>query len=112
MLDPKLIRSDPNAVAEQLKKRGYDLDVSVIELLEKNRKDCQIRTEQFQSERNSKSKMIGKAKASGEDIQPLLDEVAGLGESLDLSRLNLMTYRKKWIQFYGHCQIFLMKVFL
>jgi len=89
MLDPKLIRSDPNAVAEQLKKRGYDLDVSSIELLEKNRKDCQIRTEQFQSERNNRSKMIGKAKAAGEDIQPLLDAVAGLGESLDLAKKEL-----------------------
>ena len=95
MLDPKLIRSDLNAVAEQLKKRGYDLDVSVIELLEKNRKDCQIRTEQFQSERNSKSKMIGKAKASGEDIQPLLDDVAGLGESLNLAKVELEDVQKQ-----------------
>ena len=89
MLDPKLIRSDLNAVAEQLKKRGYDLDVSSIELLEKNRRDCQIRTEQFQNERNQRSKMIGKAKAAGEDIQPLLDAVAGLGESLDLAKKEL-----------------------
>jgi len=95
MLDPKLIRSDLNTVAEQLKKRGYELDVSVIELLEKNRKDCQIRTEQFQSERNSKSKMIGKAKASGEDIQPLLDEVSGLGESLDLAKAELDDVQKQ-----------------
>lgn len=89
MLDPKLIRSDPNGVAEQLKKRGYELDVALIELLEKNRKDCQIRTEQFQNERNSKSKMIGKAKAAGEDIQPLLDEVSGLGEALDQAKAEL-----------------------
>ena len=89
MLDPKLIRSDLNAVAEQLKKRGYDLNISAIEILEKNRKECQVRTEQFQSERNSRSKMIGKAKAAGEDIQPLLDTVAGLGESLDLAKKEL-----------------------
>ena len=95
MLDPKLIRSDLNAVAEQLKKRGYDLDVSLIELLEKNRKECQIRTEQFQSERNSKSKMIGKAKAAGEDIQPLLDAVAGLGESLNLAKVELEDVQKQ-----------------
>ena len=95
MLDPKLIRSDLNAVAKQLKKRGYDLDVSLIELLEKNRKECQIRTEQFQSERNSKSKMIGKAKAAGEDIQPLLDAVAGLGESLNLAKVELEDVQKQ-----------------
>lgn len=89
MLDPKLIRSDPHGVAEQLKKRGYELDVALLERLEKNRKDCQIRTEQFQNERNSKSKMIGKAKAAGEDIQPLLDEVSGLGEALNLAKVEL-----------------------
>ncbi|MCW8923712.1 MAG: serine--tRNA ligase [Gammaproteobacteria bacterium] len=89
MLDPKLIRTDLNVVAEQLKKRGYELNISAIEILEKNRKECQIRTEQFQNERNQRSKMIGKAKAAGEDIQPLLDTVAGLGESLDLAKKEL-----------------------
>ena len=95
MLDPKLIRSDLNAVAEQLKTRGYELDVAVIEALEKKRKDCQIQTEQLQSERNTKSKMIGKAKASGEDIQPLLDAVAGLGTSLDQAKAELDDVQKQ-----------------
>jgi seryl-tRNA synthetase len=89
MLDPKLIRSDISAVAAQLKRRGYDLDVSAIENLEVKRKQCQVYTEQLQSERNTKSKSIGKAKAAGEDIQPLLDEVAGLGESLDKAKAEL-----------------------
>ena len=89
MLDPKLIRSDISAVAAQLKRRGYDLDVSAIENLEVKRKEYQVHTEQLQSERNTKSKSIGKAKAAGEDIQPLLDEVAGLGESLDNAKAEL-----------------------
>jgi len=89
MLDPKLIRSDISAVAAQLKRRGYDLDVPAIENLEVKRKECQVHTEQLQSERNARSKSIGKAKAAGEDIQPLLDEVAGLGESLDNAKAEL-----------------------
>ena len=89
MLDPKLIRTDIAAVAAQLKRRGYDLDVADIESLEVKRKECQVKTEQLQSERNSKSKSIGKAKAAGEDIQPLLDEVAGLGASLDKAKAEL-----------------------
>jgi seryl-tRNA synthetase len=89
MLDPKLIRSDISAVAGQLKRRGYDLDVSAIENLEVKRKEYQVHTEQLQSERNTRSKSIGKAKAAGEDIQPLLDEVAGLGESLDKAKAEL-----------------------
>jgi seryl-tRNA synthetase len=63
--------------------------VSAIENLEVKRKECQVRTEQLQSERNTKSKSIGKAKAAGGDIQPLLDEVAGLGEALDKAKAEL-----------------------
>ena len=89
MLDPKLIRSDLNAVAEQLKKRNFELDVTTLEGLENRRKACQVETEKLQNERNTKSKSIGKAKAAGEDIQPLLDEVAGLGEKLDTAKSEL-----------------------
>ncbi|MCK5394400.1 MAG: serine--tRNA ligase, partial [Gammaproteobacteria bacterium] len=89
MLDPKIIRSDLNSVAEQLKKRNFELDVATLEALENNRKACQVNTESLQNERNTKSKSIGKAKAAGEDIQPLLDEVAGLGEKLDAAKSEL-----------------------
>ena len=89
MLDPKLIRSDIATVAARLKKRGYNLDVSTIESLETKRKEYQVRAEQLQSERNARSKSIGKAKAAGENIQPLLDEVAGLGASLDQAKQEL-----------------------
>ncbi len=89
MLDPKLIRSDLNDVAKQLKKRNFVLDVAALEDLESKRKACQVETENFQNERNTKSKSIGKAKAAGEDIQPLLDEVAGLGEKLDVAKADL-----------------------
>ena len=89
MLDPKLIRSDLNSVAEQLKKRNFELDVTALEGLEVKRKAFQVETETFQNERNTKSKSIGKAKAAGENIQSLLDEVAGLGEKLDAAKTAL-----------------------
>jgi len=89
MLDPKLIRSDLSGVAEQLKKRNFELDVATLDELESKRKACQVETERLQSERNTKSKSIGKAKAAGENIQPLLDEVAGLGDKLDAAKSEL-----------------------
>lgn len=82
MLDPKYLRQDLEATALQLKKRGFTLDVQQYSQLEEQRKQIQIKTQELQSERNSKSKNIGKAKANGEDIQPLLDEVAHLGDAL------------------------------
>lgn len=82
MLDPKLLRSNPQDVATQLKRRGFELDVDRLLELEEQRKSFQVATQELQSERNTRSKSIGKAKAAGEDIQPLLDAVADLGDKL------------------------------
>ncbi len=82
MLDIKLLRSDIDAVAKQLSRRGFELDVAAFQSLEDQRKTLQMTTQDLQNERNTSSKLIGKAKANGDDIQPLLDEVADLGEKL------------------------------
>jgi len=80
MLDPKLLRNDPKALAEQLARRGFELDVALLENIEQERKEAQAAAQTLQTERNSRSKMIGKAKAAGEDIAPLLAEIENLGE--------------------------------
>ena len=82
MLDPKLLRTDLENVAAQLARRGYELDVAAVQSLEERRKALQVETQELQNERNTKSKSIGKAKAAGEDIQPLLAEVASLADRL------------------------------
>ena len=82
MLDPKLIRNDLEAVARQLARRGFTLDTAKLQALEQQRKDIQALTQELQAERNGHSRNIGKAKANGEDIAPLLKEVEGLGEQL------------------------------
>lgn len=83
MLDPKLLRSDPQGVAKALAKRGFTLDVDKIQALDEQRKLIQVKTESLQQQRNSQSKNIGKAKASGEDITPLLKEVEHLKSQLN-----------------------------
>ena len=82
MLDPKSLRNDLDHVAAALARRGFSLDRERITELESRRKTLQVDTQELQNERNTKSKSIGKAKAAGEDIQPLLDEVATLGDRL------------------------------
>lgn len=82
MLDPKLLRSDLEAVAQRLATRGHALDIQRLSSLESRRRELQVEAERLQNERNTRSKAIGKAKASGEDIQPLLDEVSDLGQRL------------------------------
>ncbi|MET0014457.1 MAG: serine--tRNA ligase [Sedimenticola sp.] len=82
MLDPRLLRNDLENTAQQLARRNVQLDVSLIASLEAKRKALQVSAQELQNERNSRSKGIGKAKAAGEDIQPLLAEVADLGDKL------------------------------
>jgi len=86
MLDPKRLRTELDQVAAQLARRGYTLDVARIRALEDERKIIQVRTQELQAERNSRSKAIGQAKARGEDVAPLLDQVAGLGAELDAAK--------------------------
>ncbi|MEQ6889916.1 serine--tRNA ligase [Halomonas sp. CS7] len=96
MLDPKLLRSDPDAVAQRLATRGYDLDTQRLEALESRRRELQAETESLQNERNTRSKSIGKAKSQGEDIQPLLAEVSDLGERLDAAKARLAEVQAEW----------------
>lgn len=83
MLDPQLLRNSLEETATLLKRRGYELDTQQFSALEEQRKKYQVDAQSLQAERNKKSKNIGKAKASGEDIQPLLDEVSSLGGKLE-----------------------------
>jgi seryl-tRNA synthetase len=89
MLDSKIVRENPEAVAEQLSKKKYAFPVARFNELEALRREAQILSENLQNERNTRSKQIGKAKASGEDIQPLLAEVQNLGDQLDEAKRKL-----------------------
>lgn len=89
MIDPQLIRNDLDNVAKQLAKRGFTLDTTQLTALESQRKAVQVETEALQAERNARSKSIGKAKASGEDIAPLLAEVAEMGDKLKAGEAQL-----------------------
>lgn len=77
MLDPQLLRTHLDHVIERLATRGVAFDREAYENLEKRRKAIQVATEQLQAERKQRSGAIGKAKAAGEDIEPL---VAAVGE--------------------------------
>ena len=82
MLDINLLRTDIDAVAARLGDRGFTLDTARFAELEAERKRIQTRTQELQAMRNAVSKGIGQAKARGEDVAPLMAQVAGLGEEL------------------------------
>jgi seryl-tRNA synthetase len=89
MLDIQLLRDNPEFVATQLLKRGFKFDVASFVLLEEKRKSLQVATQALQNERNLRSKSIGEAKARGEDIEPMREDVNRLGAELEQKKLEL-----------------------
>jgi seryl-tRNA synthetase len=102
MLDPKLLRADPDRLVQGLAKRGVTLDINALLELDNQRKNLQQETERLQNERNSRAKAIGQAKASGQDVAPLLAEVSDLGDRLEASKKAAEqaqdAFNKAWIQ--------------
>jgi seryl-tRNA synthetase len=82
MIDPKLLRTAAADVAENLARRNFTFDTDVYLSLEEQRKSLQVDVENLRAERNSSAKSIGRAKAQGEDIAPLLAAVEDLGSKL------------------------------
>ena len=89
MLDPRLFRTELDFVTEQLSRRSFNFNPVSYTELELRRKSVQIKTQELQNERNSRSKAIGQAKAKGEDVQLLLDEVQHLGDALKAAETEL-----------------------
>ncbi|HUW53179.1 MAG TPA: serine--tRNA ligase [Rhodanobacter sp.] len=96
MLDPALLRTRLAETAARLKAtRNFDLDVSAVEALESRRKQLAMQTQELQNLRNTRSKAIGQAKSKGEDVAPLMAEVAGLGDQLKANEQALAEVQAK-----------------
>jgi seryl-tRNA synthetase len=82
VIDPKLLRGSPDAVAANLARRGFKLDVPALMALEERRKSAQIEADRVRAERNAVAKQVGMAKGKGEDAAPLLARGEQLAQQL------------------------------
>jgi len=89
MLDPKGLRTDLDAIAGNLARRAFELDRDRYQQLENERKSLQVCVEKLRHDRNERSRGIGRAKAAGEDIEPLRRQVKELGEELTRAEAGL-----------------------
>ena len=89
MLDPQLLRSDPEWVAQKLRNRGIEFDLAAWQSLEQRRKALQITTQDLQTARNLRSKEIGAAKARGERIEDARAAMNTLGTQLQAVEASL-----------------------
>jgi len=83
MLDPKLLRTDPESVARNLARRGFVLDVDRLRALEERRKVAQVSADETRSARNIHAKKVGMARGKGEDITALIEEGNALARKLE-----------------------------
>lgn len=95
MIDPKLLRQSASVVKTNLARRGFAFDTDAYLALEAQRKSIQVDTEALRNERNASAKQIGKAKAQGEDVAPLLAAVKDLGDRLDVAEAQLHTVQSE-----------------
>jgi seryl-tRNA synthetase len=96
MIDAKILRSDPSAVAANLARRGFVFDLGAWQLLEEKRRHWQVESDRLRAERNAHAKSVGMAKGRGEDIAPLMArgealtrEVAAVEQALNAIQAEL-----------------------
>lgn len=82
MIDPRLLRNEPEVIAANLARRGFAFDLAAFTALEEQRKQLQVEADRLRSERNAQAKAVGKAKAAGQDIAALLARADSLGGEL------------------------------
>jgi seryl-tRNA synthetase len=89
VIDPKLLRSDPDAVARNLARRGVTLDVAALRALEEKRKPCAVEVDRLRAERNASAKAVGIAKARHEDVTTLIARAEDLTAQLERAESEL-----------------------
>src|SRR5579864_8404826 len=95
MIDPKLLRADPDAVARNLARRGYVLDVAALRALEEKRKPWQVELDRLRAERNANAKAVGMAKGRGEDTAALIAKGESLGAALGQAERELIAVQEE-----------------
>ena len=89
MIEPKLLRTDPEAVARNLSRRGFTLDVTALRALEERRKPWNVEVDRLRAERNALAKSVGQAKSRGEDVAPLIARGEALTAELERAEREL-----------------------
>lgn len=95
MIDPKLLRTELDTVAEKLAKRGYELDKAFWQQVEEQRKSIQVKTEELQAKKNAGAKQVGLMKRNGENTDALMAEMATISSEMKQAEDALKTLQEK-----------------
>lgn len=95
MIDPKLLRTELDTVAEKLAKRGYELDKAFWQQVEEQRKSIQVKTEELQAKKNAGAKQVGLMKRNGENTDALMAEMATISSEMKQAEDALKALQEK-----------------
>lgn len=95
MIDPKLLRTELDTVAEKLAKRGYELDKAFWQQVEEQRKSIQVKTEELQAKKNAGAKQVGLMKRNGENTEALMAEMATISSDMKQAEDALKALQEK-----------------
>lgn len=95
MIDPKLLRTELDTVAEKLAKRGYELDKAFWQQVEEQRKSIQVKTEELQAKKNAGAKQVGLMKRNGENTEALMAEMATISSEMKQAEDALKALQEK-----------------
>ncbi len=83
MLDPKIIRDEPEKIRKMIIDRAVEFDFDGMLELDKKRRDLIKETDELRKKRNQMSIAIGQAKKSNEDASSLLTDMGKISKDLD-----------------------------
>ena len=83
MLDPKIIRDEPDRIRQMLKDRVVEFDFDKMLELNKSRRHMMQQSDELKQKRNQMSVKIGAEKKVGNDASGLLQEMGEISKKLD-----------------------------
>jgi seryl-tRNA synthetase len=82
MLDPKLIRDNPEKIKKMLEARAIDFPLDQLVSLDKERRELIVKTDDLRKKRNEISIEIAKKKKSSQDATSLIEQMQSVSEGL------------------------------
>ncbi len=88
MLDPKIIKDNPQRIRDMLKARAVEFNLDELIESDQKRRDLILKTDEMRKKKNQVALEISQKKKSGEDISPSLAEMKNI--SGELAKLELL----------------------
>jgi len=92
MLDPKILRENPDIIRKMLKDRAVNFSLDDLIKLDKERRDLIIKTDDLRKKKNEIALEIAQKKKSGQETTPLIEQMRQVSETLSgLEAIQTMT---------------------